>query len=742
MQFSRYGAACAAALVAGCSSGSSPIVPATALPAAAAAPHETAAVAPDLLTVTARSRHGMLTLHVRVVRHHRPHRHARFVSPGTLGMTLAFSGASSLTKSVGLTPSSPGCTGSPSATTCTIALNLRPGSYTGTVSAFDAAPVSGAIPGNANLLSIAQDVPFSIKAGIDNHTTTFPLAGVVSSFGAPAYLPTAGTTATGVNVAAQDAGGNPITGTFAQPVVVTVNETGGSGHATISLNGGSGTSQASVTKAGDTLTLNYDGNGPSGYALSLGLSAAAVSGMGGGSATVKVTTLAFASASAEFSSGVLSLRGSGDVVPFTVTEKNAPSTPSIAVTGSGCAAIADATTPVMSSETGTFVVFARPVSSKSGCTLLASDGETTASLAVSNTYSVVEGTPAVTYFSNGISGGAGAQIAAGPDGAMWFAETTAPSHVGRIAATGTSPSIAEYALPTPDPVHLPQITGIAPGPDGKLWFAGYPYSTGIGNIATGGCAVACAQFAPQLFENPYAIVTGPDGAMWFTQPDQAGANYIGRATPDGTVTNEYSAGITPTAGVGNITVGPDGNLWFAEFNCSAHVGKITTAGAVTEYLVDYNHDVTTGPDGNIWIAGFSAIWKMTTSGAATPINNSYQLAAGNGQTYGAIGPYRLTTGPDGAIWYALASPASDGTYYIARIDPAQNAVTDAIPIGTGGRPEGLAAGTDGAIWFTGYDGAGKHAIGRIALQTSAAARRPSRSPSSHVLHKLAQGARR
>jgi virginiamycin B lyase len=353
-----------------------------------------------------------------------------------------------------------------------------------------------------------------------------------------------------------------------------------------------------------------------------------------------------------------------------------------------------------------------------------SDGTNSLPVSVTNAYSGVEGAPSVTYFNSGVSGPNVAQITAGPDGGMWFAEINAK--IGRIDATGTSPSIVEYPMPTPDPVHLPQIRAITPGPDGKLWFAGYPYSTAIGNLATTGCATSCAEYTTPGFQNAYGIVTGSDGALWFTKYDFSGANYIDRATPDGTVTNSYSTGITPTSGVGSIVAGPDGNLWFSEFNCATTIGKITTAGTVTEYAVDYNHDVAVGPDGNIWVAGSSGVSKVTTSGTATPNYSSYQLAPTGGQTYGAYGPYRLTTGPDGAIWYIMAQPASDGQYYIARIDPSNDTVTDSISVGTGGRPEGIAAGPDGAIWFTGFNGSAAPAIGRIALQTSALRPKPNR----------------
>ena len=59
-------------------------------------------------------------------------------------------------------------------------------------------------------------------------------------------------------------------------------------------------------------------------------------------------------------------------------------------------------------------------------------------------------------------------------------------------------------------------------------------------------------------------------------------NKIGRITTAGVVT-EYPV---PTAGSypGSITAGPDGALWFTE-GAGNKIGRITTAGVITEYPV-------------------------------------------------------------------------------------------------------------------------------------------------------------
>ena len=97
-------------------------------------------------------------------------------------------------------------------------------------------------------------------------------------------------------------------------------------------------------------------------------------------------------------------------------------------------------------------------------------------------------------------------------------------------------------------------------------------------------------------DGPRDVTTGPDGALWF-------ANYengtIGRITSAGVVTNYTDPGIAaPTS----ITTGSDGALWFTN-SAGNSIGRITTAGAVTTYTnigVFDPQSITTGPDGALW----------------------------------------------------------------------------------------------------------------------------------------------
>jgi virginiamycin B lyase len=594
--------------------------------------------------------------------------------------------------------------------TCTASLFAPPARALDIViSSYDQAPASGTIPGTAHLLGLGELDNEVLSAGKSNALSVF-LGGVVDSLsGNPAFVSVPADNAVhdvAVAIDPADFGNNAITAgskdPFANPISATLAESGGSGHASLVLDGGSPQSSATVAKSSDTLTLAYDGKSPAGYTVVLTLAAAAVNGTGGAMETMRLSPLALSSSNSDYTAKHLALRGNGDELTMTVAEADAPGPPTFTVTPSGCSSIADATPLSQSGTSGTFQVFADTMPSASGCTLLVSDGTSDISVDVTNSYVGVLGTPTITLYSSGITSGAQPQaIAVGPDGAMWFAEYNNHA-IGRVTASGT-PTINEYTLPTNNGTAYP--VGIWHGPDGNMWWAG---GNGlVGSITTSGTGTS--YHTGSTSDGTAGMTLGPDGAMWFTEQFAA---KIGRVTTAGSVTNEFS--VTGSSGPQGIVAAPDGNLWFDE-TCFSHqaIAKMTTGGTKTEIglstsdLPDY---LTLGPDGNLWFTTQSGgIGKFPTSGTSSSdatfyTSLNYQL------------PEYITTGPDGALWYT-----TQGTYNnsngIGRITTGGTITEYAIPGTTGGgkQPLGIASGPDGAIWFTMY---GTSQIGRIAIQSS------------------------
>jgi streptogramin lyase len=77
-----------------------------------------------------------------------------------------------------------------------------------------------------------------------------------------------------------------------------------------------------------------------------------------------------------------------------------------------------------------------------------------------------------------------------------------------------------------------------------------------------------------LINVPVGITAGPDGALWFAnyEGDSIKGGSIGRITTTGAVTNYAGTNIVHPLG---ITIGPDGALWFTSGG-NATIGRITT----------------------------------------------------------------------------------------------------------------------------------------------------------------------
>jgi streptogramin lyase len=313
----------------------------------------------------------------------------------------------------------------------------------------------------------------------------------------------------------------------------------------------------------------------------------------------------------------------------------------------------------------------------------------------------------------------------GPDGNLWFVEWGGQK-VGFITTSGV---ITEYPIP-----NAQALIGIANGPDGNLWFTDTMAGT-IGRISTSGTNIVHYSLPAGSF--PQGITKGPDGNLWFLEQKDSGDYDIGKITTAGKVTSystKETAGTFQVYAVaspysfGVMTAGPDGNLWFVNPQNALHsqVGKITTAGVVTFYPTsDLPISLTAGPDGNLWLIEASHVAKMTTSGVETeyaltqagwagivagPDGNIWfsELNTGFGKVVpstGAVTEYAslypafeyapsIVSGPDGNLWFT--SSFSDN---IGRMTTAAS-VTGNFALSTGSNPGFDVTGPDGNLWFT------------------------------------------
>ena len=218
-------------------------------------------------------------------------------------------------------------------------------------------------------------------------------------------------------------------------------------------------------------------------------------------------------------------------------------------------------------------------------------------------------------------------IALGPDGAMWFTPGLLRHRAHRFERnrqriSGFGPTTSRHRA----------RSGWQPlANQGVRWTtleeqSRPDRSTDAFRYADRVPGVGCAQYH-----------CGVDGNHWFTQP---GSPRIGRITTSGTVT-EY---VLPTpSGAWDITAGPDGNIWFTKPE-GHKIGRITSSGNVTEFNVPGGtpYGIAAGPDGNVWFTDPYAprIGRITPTGAITQFPSS-------SAAYAIVTALTATFGPQG-----------------------------------------------------------------------------------------------
>jgi streptogramin lyase len=226
-------------------------------------------------------------------------------------------------------------------------------------------------------------------------------------------------------------------------------------------------------------------------------------------------------------------------------------------------------------------------------------------------------------------------------------------------------------------------------------------------VATGSARGQCfTEFRASPGSGPADITAGPDGNLWFTEFDSGRLARILPFAPN-TLTefNLSHADIRPAG----IASGPDGNVWFVE-NTGNQVGRISPA-SIIEFSIptprSAPQDIVAGPDGNLWFT--EAIGKIGRITPGSP-NTITEFPIPSGQ-----GPRGITVGPDGNIWFAEGFAGGDEFGdRIGRITPGSpNTITE-FPIPTAhGSPAGITTGPDGNLWFTEVSEVFGNNIGRI-----------------------------
>lgn len=621
---------------------------------------------------------------------------------------------------VNISPGAKACKGSVAYhRKCSATLLLAPGERDDFVLyVYNQKPRNDKIPHKARLLGYGRLAGQKISSTKANEFSVY-IRGVIAGLSTDQdfmSLPADGSAhALALLIDPTDFGNHPITAgkndPFANPIVLSLAETGGSGHASLSLNGGAPSTEVRLRYSTDTASLSYDGGGSAGYGIALTARAPKFKKSAAADLRLQVSPLFVTARSL---TGTTLKLFPGMLPTLAVSELLAPGTQTYAVhSGTGCASIATVGEVSGGGASATAVVTAGPLLSAGGCTIAVSDGSAMLELSATNTPASISvvAPAAVTFDEYPIPSALPYPdgIVSGPDGALWFTEAGTANKIGRIptnATPGSGAQIGEFPIPTA----FSHAAGIAAGQDGALWFAECAGRIArIPTDATPGSGAQIAEYPSSPNNNPFGLAVALNGSIWYgdglsnsvTNMSTAGANGISKAT------TQKSALF--------FTVGPDGAIWFTEGDHPSYIARINASGNLTETAVTTTlpnnpspQSIAVGSDGNLWFTdGFPnyAIGKAVVQNGAIASFTEIPLPSGG---Y----PQGIVAGPDGALWFTDFAKSA-----IGRIPTNATTTADikeySLP-SSGDGPLWIANGSDGALWFTEYF-TGK--VGRLTLPT-------------------------
>ena len=204
---------------------------------------------------------------------------------------------------------------------------------------------------------------------------------------------------------------------------------------------------------------------------------------------------------------------------------------------------------------------------------------------------------------------------------------------------------------------------------------------------------------------------GADATVWSADSE---FSQIGRVTSSGELTEFILPGSSSFPN--HLTAGPDGNLWFTDFDHDApwQVGKITPNGIITEFpfptldcwalfLIDPN-----GPEVVVWAAPLSPDSSCAFYGKILRIDLKGRIQefalSDSRETMNS-----LAVGPDGNLWFTIPN-----TNRIGRVTPSGIFAYFSLPDSVKGIDK-IIAGPEGQLWFAEI---GTHNLGSISVDGS------------------------
>ena len=308
-------------------------------------------------------------------------------------------------------------------------------------------------------------------------------------------------------------------------------------------------------------------------------------------------------------------------------------------------------------------------------------------------------------------------IISGPNGGLWFVDNNSFTHTAAIGVfVPSTHAIGE----TPITIPGVNITGLAAGPDNSLYFTDAGKNA-IGRFDPVNGSVSEFPLAKTNM-SPSALVADANGNLWFGTGTPAG---IGEFD---TTTHALSYFTLPSGGgVASDTLGADGNVYFNEAIFVRPIGvgpigsftyKIASINPGTDAIKEYGQigkgGITVGPDGNIWFATGDSNNDLTfTPGELIPATGA--LSIYNVPVALGTGNFAIATGPDGHLYVTDVGQIAE----ITPVPPLQSVVAGTVALDPAGGGGGASNPIAGQMVFLDLNNSGAFAAGDPSAVTDA-----------------------
>lgn len=251
-------------------------------------------------------------------------------------------------------------------------------------------------------------------------------------------------------------------------------------------------------------------------------------------------------------------------------------------------------------------------------------------------------------------------------------------------------------------------------------------NSGPGNFSVEGYAAKFTEYPLPPGTTPSDVTIGPDGAVWFANFARLFATSItaGRITGTGSVTlvslpSASEGGLTaPYTSGGAAIASAGGKVWTVAVEPFAMHGQLLVSidpATARPTLSSPGSDCCAEPTPKLAVDTRGKLWLLTCSDSCT-----FGMIAGGtriGDPANSYTPGGITAGPDGNMYVTATFTGLDNLGFaplegfVFQLSPAA-AVLHQFPLPPGSDPRGIMAGPDGNLWIA------EKGTGKIARMTT------------------------